>query len=403
MALPDVPEEIQKVIGPFIKRAKELDQYQPVISYFAKLYSAQLILEGKYHLQSEGVAKFTETLLNEIEEDKKDLTESSEKIADLIDDNEKSFKLVLGFSNVIFTGADKKVREGKADKRTALDFKAASDFYQLLHLWNEQYEEKKDVVEKRVKYSKYQCARILKSIRNGEDPNGELNSEGGHAIGDKSDEKAFEEENQTDQTVPDLPPPPTELADSKPIGIDSIPNETDKARKRDSITGEADNATYETGNVELPDAPRKIEGELDMPEAPVLIKGEKNHLGLPTAPTEKAQPVPRTDFGSKGAKSSPFIPRKALSGGDEVASRKTEVASRKTETGAGGKIQIGVPANSSMHKQISKQDVDKIWKQEEIIGQAQKRAKFAINALNYDDIPTAISELEKALELLRAK
>lgn len=396
MTLPDVPAEVQKVIGPFIKRAKELDQYQPVISYFAKLYSAQLILEGKYHLQSEDVAKFTETLLNEIEQDKKNLTESSEKIADLIDDNEKSFKLVLGFSNVIFTGADKKVQEGKADKRTALDFKAASDFYQLLHLWNEQYEGKKDVVEKRVKYSKYQCARILKSIRNGEDPNGESNSEGGHAIGDKSDEKAFEEENRTDQTVPDLPPPPTELSDSKPIGTDSIPSETDKAHERDSITGKPDNATYETGSVELPDAPRKIEGELDMPEAPVLIKGEKNHLGLPTAPTEKAQPAPRTNFGSREAERSPFVPKKALS-------RKNEVASSKTETGAGSKIQIGAPANSSVHKPISKQDVDKIWKQEEIIGQAQKRAKFAISALNYDDIPTAISELEKALELLRAK
>ena len=302
MTLPDTPAEVQKVIGSYIKRAKELEQYQPVISYFAKLYSAQLILEGKYHLKSEDVANFTEALLNEIEEDKKELTESSEKIAGVIDDSEKGFKLVLGFSNVIFTGADKKVGDGKADKKAALDFKAACDFYQLLQLWNDLYDKNKELVEKRVKYSKYQCARILKAIRNGEDPNAgvdrsnvvENETDTASSIDENivnrsnANQSKAVKENSSEPVVPDLPAPPSNLSAIKP----------------DVSSYDA----HSTSNVELPDAPKKIEGELDLPEAPVLIKGEKNHLGLPTVPIENNQdttersnqnePLPGKDIGS---------------------------------------------------------------------------------------------------------
>lgn len=39
---------------------------------------------------------------------------------------------------------------------------------------------------------------------------------------------------------------------------------------------------------------------------------------------------------------------------------------------------------------------------EESITKAQKHAKFAISALNYDDIPTAVKELRAALKILGA-
>jgi len=39
---------------------------------------------------------------------------------------------------------------------------------------------------------------------------------------------------------------------------------------------------------------------------------------------------------------------------------------------------------------------------EESITKAQKHAKWAISALNYDDIPTAVKELRAALKTLGA-
>lgn len=52
-------------------------------------------------------------------------------------------------------------------------------------------------------------------------------------------------------------------------------------------------------------------------------------------------------------------------------------------------------------KSVTVEDVKKIMNETEKITSAQKHAKFAISALNYEDKDTAIKELTKALELLQ--
>ena len=39
---------------------------------------------------------------------------------------------------------------------------------------------------------------------------------------------------------------------------------------------------------------------------------------------------------------------------------------------------------------------------EEVVAKAQKHARWAISALNFDDVPTAVKELRAALETLGA-
>ncbi|VEU23666.1 DEKNAAC105024 [Brettanomyces naardenensis] len=364
-----VPDEIRKLVGPYIKRAVELEQYQPVISYLGKLYSAQLILQGQYHLKSNEVALYTEALLNDIETHKKNLIESSDKIADVVNDKEKSFKLVLGFSNVVFAKADKQVQNHNCQKQTVMDFKASIDFYQLLNLWDDLYQNEKSEVEKRTKYAKFQCARILKAIRNGEDPN-EFTTKEEEAELEEMGKESIEGSNVTDvsgsavtgSAPPDLP--------ETPSGIKPEVPQTELPSQSQFPSKDID--------VELPKPPEDIKGELNLPVAPVLIKGEKNSLGLPSAPVEQEPKV-----GNLGRPEKPKIPQKPASNAvvtSKPSSRKSSLVSSHS----------AAPVN-----------VDKIWQQEEVIAEAQKRARFAISALNYEDIPTAISELEKALKLLR--
>ena len=49
---------------------------------------------------------------------------------------------------------------------------------------------------------------------------------------------------------------------------------------------------------------------------------------------------------------------------------------------------------------LTKKDIDQIMTQSDAISGAQKHARYAISALNYEDISTAVVEINKALELL---
>lgn len=354
MPLPPVPNEIQKLVGPYIRRATELAPYQPLMAYFCELYSAQLILEGQYHTSSPEVAQFTEALLNDIESLKKQLTES-DKIAAVISDNGKSYKFVLGFAGMIFKKAEDQVQSHTMTKQTAQDFRAAIDFYQLLNLWEPLYSADKPAIEKQIKYAKFQCALILKAYKNGEDPNDYTTAEEEKELekleGFEDAEEAVSTPKASSPTSPSLPKPPSDVPTLPP-------------KPSLSSTAPAD--------IDLPQAPKKIDGELDMPAAPVLIKGEKNSLGLPSTPSD---PEP--------AKPKPTKP--------SVAAEKPAPTSRRTSTAR---------RPSKVEKPMSSEDVNQIWRQEETIAEAQKQARFAISALNYEDVSTAITELEKALDLL---
>lgn len=60
------------------------------------------------------------------------------------------------------------------------------------------------------------------------------------------------------------------------------------------------------------------------------------------------------------------------------------------------------PSPSPAHKSYSKDELANIMDKSSKIEQIQKLAKYAISALNYEDLPTAKDELTKALELLNS-
>lgn len=352
-----VPEEAVKLVGQFVKRGRELQDVQPLISYYCYLYAAQLILESKLHMETEGVALYIETLLNKIEENRKAIEENAPKLAGILSDKEKSFKLVLSFSLSIFNRAFKDIEIHTASKGTVVSFMAFLNFIQVLNLWPEFYSLHADDLQRQIKYAKFHSNRILKAIKSNMDPN--------------------------DYITPDDEEELLNLMQSTE-GDDHVKHSEDE--KEDAETTQIE----EKGNVDtnaftsLPEAPKDIQGEITMPSAPVLIKGLKNSLGLPSTPEFSDVSTTRETVPAENAKP-PTLPVKP---------------GKATKTPAPSTITHAPIVESKI---LSKEDVEKIWSKSEIISNAQRKAKFAISALNYEDIETAIKELQDALKLLRGE
>lgn len=324
----DVPQAAQKVVGPFVRRATEVHEVQPLVSYYCYLYAAQLILESQLHLQDESVAEYIEVLLTQVENDRKAIEESAPAIAQLLKEKDKSFKLVLGFSMQILNKAVKEIDSHLCTKRTVQSLMAFKDFVEVTKLWPEFYQTHEEEIAKQVKYAKYHSGRILKALKTGDDPNDFIT---------ESDERELEQ-----------------LLDEPEDGVNEGETELD-----------------------LPEPPAKLPEEptIHLPTAPALIKGQKNSLGLPTAPES-----------TQVETSPPALPEKP----------KVEVS--RVDTPIKESVKPVPPSNGTV---LSKEQVEEIWKRDEVISKAQKHAKFAISSLNYNDVENAIHELQEALKLLR--
>lgn len=320
----EIPETAQKVVGPFVRRATEVHDVQPLVSYYCYLYAAQLILESQLHLQNEEVAEYIEVLLTQVETDRTAIEENAPTIAQLLKDKEKSFKLALGFSMQILNKAVKEIENHVATKRTVQSLMAFKDFVEVTKLWPELYQTKEEEITKQVKYAKYHSGRILKSFKNGEDPN-EFVTE--------SDERELEQ-----------------------------------------LLGEP--VKDEDAELSLPEPPATLpeEPSISLPAAPALIRGQKNSLGLPTAPETQREETPP-----------PALPEKP-----KVEESKTVPVTPSP-----------IPEPPSNGTVLTREQVEEIWKRDEVINKAQKHAKFAISSLNYNDVENAIRELQEALKLLR--
>ncbi|KAH3661245.1 hypothetical protein OGAPHI_006652 [Ogataea philodendri] len=318
-----------KLIAPFIKRSTELTAVQPTVAYLCKLYAAELILNNQLHLKAKDIETYALGLLDEIEKDKLALKETSEKSYNLINDPESSFKLVWGFATSIFNRSFNEIANHTASKKTVDNFKAALDFYQVLNLWPEQLDSRREELEKSKKYAKFHSMRILKALKNNQDPNDYVTPEEEREVGSWSQDQPQDDD---DDDAVSLPEPPSEIRSPE----------------------KSEHASPVASPPLLPSAPDSLDESLNLPAAPAIIKEEPNKLGMPKAPVKLPKPSPPQ-------------------------------------------------AKAPEHPPLSKEDISEMIKTDEVISQAQKRAKFAISALNYEDVETAIKELQQALELLQGK
>lgn len=295
-------------------RAAELEQKDPIIAYFCKLYAVQQVLATKLHQSDDEVKQFATDLLGDIETAKESEALMKPESLEIITNDEVGQAYVANFGNSIFERAAKAVDERRTTKATAQTFLAAVNFLELQQIWDSSDDE----VKQQIKYAKFQAARILRALKEGEDPNQPEPSQ--------SDTNQEEDELELPETPADnpvtLPSTPATPPDvSLPVIPDAQPNDLGLPR--------------------IPGATPSVPFDYDAPPK----KPDQTDFSQPQAPPERK------------VAQQPAKPK--------AVDVKTVLAEAATTTSA------------------------------------QKHAKYAISALNYDDIDTAMAELTKALEILR--
>lgn len=375
-----VPESLKsdRNVAPYIARATELATVNPVVSYYCKIYVLDHILSNKLHLTSPEVELFTVALLDDTESIKN--SSENEEVAAIVADRQLSVNLVFAFAFRLFTSGleDLLHYDGSNKIQLASKLRATINFLSVLKVFYGGDDDSIDFsktsggkcatrtefesfIKDKIKTVKYQLSRLIK------------------------DEIPLQGEEEELAALEQLPV--TDLG--------------------------ADSAAEEQESSPFPDAPSELKdldspADTHSPSSPKLSSspGDENPFSLPGAP--KFDPASEnSDNGDSDVKlpgAPKFLPDDDISHINKKSSIQVfppdsapkttslppkPVTSRKAST-----------TDSHPHKPITKESLADIIDTTEQIAQIQKHAKFAISALNYEDLETAQKELTRSLEIL---
>ncbi|KAG0263782.1 hypothetical protein DFQ27_001607 [Actinomortierella ambigua] len=156
MSAGTVPEGL-KVITPYLQRASQLAEKEPIVSYYSNYYAAKLAIQKA----NKDNRVFIDSLLSTLEKQRKEIGENEAISNDLV-----GYAHIENFALKIFTRADDEDRQGQASQKTAKNYVAAANFLELLKVFGEIDSD----TEEKIKYSKWRAAEIVKAIRDGRVP-----------------------------------------------------------------------------------------------------------------------------------------------------------------------------------------------------------------------------------------
>lgn len=365
---------------------------------------------------------------------------------DAIMDDATAQAYIEQFAQETLDRAERVIKANKVTQQTASTFDAALTFFNLVNIWGPPDTE----TQQKIKYAKWNAARITRAIKEGKDPN------------------------ETNPKKEDLPPPQPNLDPTDPDvqalaspsgqeqeqshGQDQAPRSAtvedapDPDLKRDSagvslphtpVLPDPPASVPDDGELKLPSAPgygdeggnAAAPGYFDPPPTlPSPISPPANHPtnftpggGAPSAPqTWTPTPPPAaSSFAPPSVPSAPSAPS-APSGPPTFAPSPSSTAAvappptfspppvdptpRNMPPPAVVPRPV-VPAPTSFGNSgaapippagLGQQAPATYTADDAAMAQAQKHAKWAISALNFEDVPTAVRELRRALESLGA-
>lgn len=300
-------------------------------------------------------------------------------------------------------------------RQTADTFLAASTFLELLNIWGEPDTE----IQSKIRYAKWNAVRVVKAIKEGKDPN-----ESNPAPEPTPEPEARLDPNdpevqQLNGHVPSYPPPPS---------IQEVPDEQDQLSSLHTPTptpqtptapapssspydispiepplpGSARDSTDSIGGGYFPSVPTTVRAPTP-PAAPTDIP--TNQPPAPSPRTTTASPprdthpfsAPAVDFPSPPAPppttQSPYQPPKPPGHGYSEYS----TPGYTPVPAVAPPVAAPAPARHAQQAPRQKFEPDDV-----AIAKAQKHARWAISALNFEDAETAVKELRAALETLGA-
>lgn len=288
-----------------IKLSKELSTL-PVISYYLKLYAAELILNEK---ERDGEAtELVMSLLDDVESFKNEVNDEGTKI--LLNEKDKALAFVLNLAMSIYNGILVQIQDDRINDDIGKGLWCCIDLFQCCkHIWADSMDAiVKEQCDKRIKHSKYYLMKLKR---------GQLQS-------DKKPQETTSEPTNSN--------PLSEVEDEIPNFVEDLEDQPLFEEPKDSEIAQQHGPSP---SLKVDESVEKLK-QLESPEVPIK---------LPTPePIKLESPKPAVRH--------------------DVATLK-EIMSRE-------------------HR----------------IQKAQRSAKYAISALNYDDIVTAKAELLQAFKLL---
>ncbi|KAJ3880824.1 Vta1 like-domain-containing protein [Lentinula edodes] len=158
--LPPLPLPL-KSISPYLQRAAELHQKDPVIAYWCAYYAAQVGISLK--AKDNASRMLLLELLDVLEKLKREIGPN-----DAIDTESVSAAYVENFALRVFSVADDEDRSGNSTRSTAKKFLAAANFLEVLKTFPKT--ELTEATEGKIRYSKWKAADIAKAFREGRKP-----------------------------------------------------------------------------------------------------------------------------------------------------------------------------------------------------------------------------------------
>ncbi|KAI1431786.1 Vta1 like-domain-containing protein [Xylaria sp. CBS 124048] len=456
----NVPAKLKSAgITPFIVRAVQLESARPVIAYWCYFWVVDQLLKKQLHNTDTECLQFTTGLMEKLEQMKTAYADN-----DTILDDVAGQAYVEQFAQETFDRALRPLKANKVTQQTAITFEAAATFFQLVNIWGQPDPETQD----KIKYAKWNAARILKAIKEGKDPN-ESNPKQEEV---KPDESMALDPNPgmqwmdpvqprpaTVEEVPDdggiathgphsnysLPtaPPPVSALNSPLPPTAPIPDPVSPIAPPD-VPSQEPGSYFPNAPSGIDQSPLDLPSTNDMPppgsinnnsvlgpppEIPSLDTNPPSapvpsayappggpsspqdfyhppppqRPAVPSAPPAPPAPlsppqkhytpsqVPSAPHTYHASHSQPAMPRMAPGPPPAHASAPAPMQQYGGGGGGGG----GVGNNSGSAGSYNYDDM--------AIAQAQKHAKWAISALNFEDVPTAVRELQAALVALGAR
>ncbi|KAF7588624.1 hypothetical protein BBP40_005435 [Aspergillus hancockii] len=387
-------------IGRFAIRAAQLERVKPVVAYWCNFFIVNQIIEKGLHSSDDEVKLYTTELVDKLEEFKSQ-NPDNETVTDAVAAN----AYVEQFGLEIFGRAETTMRANKVTKQTADTFQAAATFLELCQIWNTLEPE----TAAKVKFAKYHAVRIAKAIRAGEDPNesNPITKEEDELEVKSNDPEVqaivgslpAQERQPSVEDVPDesthpsgpsptLPQPPTSFTEGRTASYDA-------AR---SPTQHMDVDAEQGSSLNLPSAPATLtSSSISVPNLPDTPTGVGAHR--PSGATDAFQSFPPPS--SPPATS--HDPSSFYSQPDDSPHqppRSPPVTAPVVPRPAPQSVHTPTPIVSagSSSNYVNSQAVD-----DQTIALAQKHARWAVSALTFDDVNTAIKELRNSLKCLGAE
>lgn len=391
-------------------RAVQLAAAKPIVTYWCEYYVVNQILARQLHQEDPEILNYTLSLMDKLEEAKTNFA-AEEAVMD--DDVAKVY--IEQFAQDTLDRAQKVIRANKCTQQTANTFDAAATFLNLLSVWGPLDADTKQ----KIKYAKWNTLRILKAIKEGTDPNDSNPKPEAEPVGLDSDELDLSAVTSPSAgplpaTVEDAPDSSSIRGDPSLVSQPQTPTYPSAPNQQNNMT--LPNAPYgnsdyfdQTGAVQHPSMPSPMSPPLQASAGP----GDLPQRWTPTPPPVDApfaSPPPPQDSEQQYrqappptfAPSPPVMP--AVAPPPPLASPPASYLTNMAPTPSTASYnQPLAPATSSSVTHSSTEPPGGYNMDDASIRKAQKHAKWAISALNFEDMVTAVKELELALQTLGAR